>query len=56
MMARNQIGELRAGTLGSVMPPMSLPFDLFPDMKTGWGLGFLINPEPIPGRRAAGQP
>jgi CubicO group peptidase (beta-lactamase class C family) len=55
MMAQNQIGDLRAGALGSVMPHMTLPFDLFPDMKTEWGLGFLINPEPIPGRRAAGS-
>ncbi len=55
LMAQNQIGDLRAGALGSVMPHMTLPFDLFPDMKTGWGLGFLINPEPIPGRRAAGS-
>ena len=55
MMARNQIGDLRAGALGSVMPNMTLPFDLFPQMKTGWGLGFLINPEPVPGRRAAGS-
>ncbi len=55
MMAQNQIGDLRAGALGSVMPHMTLPFDLFPDAQTGWGLGFLINPEPIPGRRAAGS-
>ena len=55
MMAQNQIGDLRAGALGSVMPHMTLPFDLFPNMTTGWGLGFLINPEPVPGRRAAGS-
>lgn len=55
LMARNHIADLRAGALGSVMPHMSLPFDLFPDMKTGWGLGFMINPEPRPGGRAAGS-
>jgi methyl acetate hydrolase len=55
MMAQNQIADLRAGALGSVMPHMTLPFDMFPDMKTGWGLGFLINPERAPGRRAAGS-
>jgi CubicO group peptidase (beta-lactamase class C family) len=54
-MARNQIGALRAGALGSVIESMSLPFDLFPDMKTGWGLGFLINPERRPAGRAAGS-
>ena len=55
MMAQNQIGDLRAGALGTVMPHMTLPFDLFPDMKTGWGLGFLINPDSVPCRRAAGS-
>jgi methyl acetate hydrolase len=55
LMAQNQIGDLRAGALGSVMPHMTLPFDLFPDMKTGWGLGFLVNPDALPGRRAAGS-
>jgi CubicO group peptidase (beta-lactamase class C family) len=55
MMSQNQIGDLRAGAMGSVMPHMTLPFDLFPNLKTGWGLGFLINPDPIPGRRAAGS-
>jgi len=55
MMSRNQIGDLRAGALGSVIPHMTLPFDLFPNAKPGWGLGFLINPEPVSGRRAAGS-
>jgi CubicO group peptidase (beta-lactamase class C family) len=55
LMARNQIGDLRAGQLGSVMEHMSLPFDLFPTMRTGWGLGFLINPERRPGGRSAGS-
>jgi CubicO group peptidase (beta-lactamase class C family) len=55
MMGRNQIGDLRAGALGSVMAHMSLPFDLFPGMRTGWGLGFLINPDPRPGGRSAGS-
>ena len=54
-MSRNQIGDLRAGQLGSVVESMIVPFDLFPDMRPGWGLGFLINPQPVPGGRAAGS-
>ena len=54
-MATNQVGDLRAGAVGSVMPHLCLPLDQFPDMNTGWGLGFLINPEPVPDGRAAGS-
>jgi methyl acetate hydrolase len=44
-MSRNQIGPLRAGAFGSVMPSLSLPIDILPGQHTGWGLGFAINPE-----------
>lgn len=54
-MARNQVGVLRAGAMGSIMPRFSLPFDLFPDMHTGWGLGFLLNPDVGPNGRGAGS-
>lgn len=54
-MARNQVGELRAGYMGSVMPDFAPPFDNFPDQHTGWGLGFLINPEPGPNGRSPGS-
>ena len=54
-MGRNQIGELRAGYMGTAMPEMAQPFDTFPDQHTGWGLGFLINPEPGPNGRAPGS-
>jgi len=55
MMSRNQIGALRAGRLTSADASLTTAFDLFPDMHTGWGLGFLINPEPAPGARATGS-
>ena len=55
LMTQNQVGDLRAGALTSADASMSTVFDLFPDQHTGWGLGFLINPEPAPGRRAAGS-
>lgn len=54
-MSRNQIGDLRAGYMGSAMPELAQPFDTFPDQDTKWGLGFLINPEPVKGGRNAGS-
>jgi len=54
-MGRNQVGPLRAGYMGTAMPDMAQPYDTFPDQHTGWGLGFLINPEPGPNGRSAGS-
>jgi methyl acetate hydrolase len=54
-MSRNQIGPLRAGQMDSVMPVLSHPYDGFPGMHSGWGLGFLINPEAGPNGRAPGS-
>lgn len=54
-MSRNQIGNLRAGYMGSAMPDLAPPFDGFPDQHTGWTLGFLTNPEPGPNGRSAGS-
>lgn len=54
-MSRNQVAPLRAGFMGSAMPQLAPPFDTFPDQHTGWGLGFLINPEPGPNGRSAGS-
>jgi methyl acetate hydrolase len=54
-MARNQIGPLRAGKMETIIPMFSHPYDGFPGMRTGWGLGFLINPETGPNGRAPGS-
>lgn len=54
-MSRNQIGDLRAGYMGSAMPDLAQPYDTFPDQDTKWGLGFLINPEPGPHGRNPGS-
>ena len=54
-MVRNQIGTLRAGAMGTAMPDLASPYDTFPDQHTGWGLGFLINPERGPNGRAPGS-
>lgn len=53
-MARNQV-TMAAGRMTTNLPGMSVDFDLFPMMDCGWGLGFLINPEPGPDGRAAGS-
>ncbi len=53
-MSRNQIGDLRAGYMGSAMPDLAQPYDTFPDQDTKWGLGFLINPETGPHGRNPG--
>ncbi|MCC6926736.1 serine hydrolase domain-containing protein [Novosphingobium sp.] len=54
-MGRNQIGQLRAGYMGSAMPHLAQPYDTFPDQHTTWGLGFLINPEQGPNGRSPGS-
>ncbi|MBS0254404.1 MAG: beta-lactamase family protein [Proteobacteria bacterium] len=54
-MARNQVAPLRAGHMGSSQPEVAGPFDVFPDQHTGWGLGFLINPEAGPNGRSPGS-
>lgn len=54
-MARNHIGPLRAGYMGSAMPDLAPPFDNFPDQHTGWGLSWLTNPDPGPHGRPAGS-
>ena len=54
-MGRNQIGRLRAGYMGTTMPHLALPFDNIPGQHTGWGLGFLINPETGPAGRSPGS-
>ena len=52
-MAHNHV-SMPAGRMVSNLPGFSSDFDLFPMMDCGWGLGFLINPEPGPDGRAAG--
>ncbi len=54
-MGRNQIGDLRAGTMKTVVPAFSHEIDVFPGMDSKWGLGFLINPDAGPNGRAAGS-
>lgn len=53
-MGRNQIGAVEVQPLPrSLVPGRSNVADLFPGMRKQWGLGFLLNTESPPGRRAA---
>ncbi len=53
-MGHNQIGDLAFQPMRTAMPALSNDFDPFPGMAKKWGLGFLLNTEDVPARRAAG--
>ena len=54
-MARDQIAPLEVGPMRTALPASSHDVELFPGMRKGWGLSFLINTEEGPGGRAAGS-
>jgi methyl acetate hydrolase len=54
-MLRNQVGDLRAGYLPSANPALHTGADTTPGVKCGWGLGFMLYPEPKAGGRGAGS-
>jgi methyl acetate hydrolase len=54
-MAQNHIGDLSVRLLETAMPPYSNDAEFFPGMIKKWGLGFMINSQQVPGRRAAGS-
>lgn len=56
LMAQNHIGKLEAAnSVKSSLPTVSNDFDVFPHSVDKFGLGFLINTEPVPGGRSAGS-
>ena len=55
LMCEDQLGGEIAGQLPSAEPHRSNPMTFFPEARPGWTLGFLLNREPLPGRRAAGS-
>jgi CubicO group peptidase (beta-lactamase class C family) len=55
LMGENHTGDLVIPPMRSFDPISSADVDLFPDILTHWGLGFLINAQPVPGRRRAGS-
>ena len=55
MMSENQIGNLEAGILRTTNPALSNDVDLFPGVQLRWGLGHMINIDPVPGGRKTGS-
>ena len=56
LMAQNHIGDLEAAdSVVSSAPKLSNDFDFMPDSVDKFGLGFLINTDPVPGGRSAGS-
>ena len=56
LMAQNHIGELEAAnSIVSSAPSLSNDVNILPDSVDKFGLGFLINSDPVPGGRSAGS-
>jgi len=56
LMAQNHIGELEAAnSMPSSVPTLSNDVNVFPHSVDKFGLGFLINTEPVPGGRSSGS-
>ena len=50
-----QTGERRAGAWTGALPHLSRDFDLYPHMRTGWGLATMISPDVSPDGRRPGS-
>ncbi|MBR0692287.1 beta-lactamase family protein [Bradyrhizobium lablabi] len=55
LMAVNQIGDLDAGVMKTTNPALSNDVDFFPGTRLRWGLGHMINLDPMRGGRKAGS-
>jgi CubicO group peptidase (beta-lactamase class C family) len=55
LMSTNQIGDLQAGILKTTNPALSNDVDFFPGARLRWGLGHMINLDPVPDGRSAGS-
>ncbi|QWG24377.1 beta-lactamase family protein [Bradyrhizobium sediminis] len=55
LMSANQIGNLQAGILKTANPALSNDVDFFPGVRLRWGLGHMINVDPVPNGRNAGS-
>ena len=55
LMSTNQIGNLDAGILKTTNPALSDNVDFFPGVRLRWGLGDMINLDPVPDGRRAGS-
>jgi CubicO group peptidase (beta-lactamase class C family) len=53
LMSTNQIGNLEAGVMRTTNPALSSDVDFFPGVRLRWGLGHMINLDPVrDGRKA----
>ena len=55
LMSANQIGNLKVGILKTTNPALSNDVDFFPGVQLRWGLGHMINADPVPDGRKAGS-
>jgi len=55
LMSTNQIGNTDAGILKTTNPALSGDVDFFPGVRLRWGLGDMINVDPVPDGRRAGS-
>jgi CubicO group peptidase (beta-lactamase class C family) len=55
LMGKNQIGNIEAGRLKTENAALSNDVDFFPGVRLRWGLGHMINLDPVPDRRRAGS-
>jgi methyl acetate hydrolase len=55
LMAQNHIAPLDIPCIKTAAPGLSNDVDLFPGMRKGWGLSFLINTQDAPTGRSAGS-
>jgi CubicO group peptidase (beta-lactamase class C family) len=55
LMSTNQIGDIEAGILRTANPALSNDVNFFPGVRLRWGLGHMINIDPVPDGRSAGS-
>ncbi len=55
LMSTNQIGGLEAGIMKTTNPALSNDVDFFPGIRLRWGLGHMINLDPVREGRKAGS-
>lgn len=55
LMSANQIGNIEAGILRTTNPALSNDVDFFPGGRLRWGLGHMINVDPVADGRRAGS-
>jgi methyl acetate hydrolase len=53
LMGQNQIGKIEVGVLRTTVPALSNDVDFFPGISLKWGLGHMINMQPVPDGRSA---